>query len=154
MEEIMNAMVAQLQATQNASAKQMLGEQTDLTAAERQSLEDSFINNEKYSIKRFQDKLMRELNFGELVNEVTYTLLDKYYTLDEIKDLNTFYKTATGQKILKLMTPMMIESQQMTQARLMPKLQIVFKEIMDEDRAAVEKTINAVKPKPRKNRGK
>ncbi len=108
----------------------------------------------KYSFKRYQDKLMQKINFNEMVNEIASTLYDKYFTLEEIRDLNAFYKSPTGQKALKTMTPIAADTMQIMQEQLMPKLMIVFKEITDEDRAEIEQKINARNPKPKKNANK
>lgn len=151
-ENYMNAFYANIQASQDAATKFTLDERTDLTAEERKSIEDSLIaSNKKYSMKRFSDKLMQKLNYNQMMSEIMYTIYDKYFTLEEIKNLNLFYKTPTGQKTLKLMSPMAVESMQLTQEHLLPKMQIIIKELMDEDRLEIEQKIDAVKSKPKKS---
>lgn len=154
LEELMNAMAAQMQASQDANAKSMLDARADLTATERQSLEDSLINDNRYPVKRLFDKLMRQFNYNELINEIATAAFDKYYTLEEIKDLTAFYKTPTGQKTLKMTTPIAAYTMQMMQERVMPKMMIIIKEMMDEDKAEMEQKINARNPKPKKSAGK
>ncbi len=154
MEEMMNAMVPQLQAQQDATMKSMLDERTDLTVTERKALEDSLADNKKYSIKRFMDKVMQKLNYNELINDIAYNIYDKYFTLEEIRDVNAFYKTTTGQKFLKSMPPIMTDTMVAMQERVMPKMMIVMKELMDEDRLEIEQKINTKKPKPKKKAGK
>jgi hypothetical protein len=153
-EEIMNAIIPQLQAQQDAALKSSLDNQTDLTAADKQSLYDSFASERKYSVKRLMDKMMQKLNYNELLNEISSTLLDKYYTLEEVKDLTTFYKTPTGLKSLKMMAPMMTDTMLATQEKVMPKMMVVMKEIMDEDKAEIEQKIIARKSKSKKKAGK
>lgn len=153
-EEMMNAIVPQMQAMQDATMKSLLDEHTDLTAADKQALADSFASERKYSVKRLMDKMMQKINYNELMNEISSNLLDKYYTLEEVKDLIAFYKTPTGLKSLKMMAPMMTDTMLATQEKVMPKMMIVMKEIMDEDKAAIEQKINARKSKPKKNAGK
>jgi hypothetical protein len=89
-----------------------------------------------------------------LINEISSTLLDKYYTLEEVKDLTAFYKTPTGLKSLKMMAPMMTDTMLAMQEKVMPKMMIVMKEIMDEDKAEIEQKINAKKPGRKKNASK
>lgn len=153
-EELVNIMTAQMQASQDATIKTILDERTDLTVNERKSIENSLINDKKNSLKRFQDRLMQKLNYNALINEVAYNVYDKYYTLEEIKDLNAFYKTPTGQKSLKVMTPIMSDTMQMIQERLLPKIPIIIKELQEEDRLEIEQKINARKPKPKKKASK
>lgn len=154
LEEIMNATIPQLQAQQDATMKSMLDERTDLNATERKALEDSLADNKKYSLKRFMDKMMQKINYNELINEIAYNVYDKYFTLEELRDLNAFYKTATGQKTLKMMAPISIDTMTAMNERVMPKMMNVIKEIMDEDKREIEQTINAKKPKQKKVRGK
>lgn len=153
-EEMMNAMAPQMQAQQDAMIKSMFDERADLTAAERKALEDSLLGDKKNSVKRMLDKMMQKLNYNELINEITSALLEKYYTLEEIRDLRAFYKTPTGQKSLKMMSPMMTDTMLAMQERVMPKIMLVIKEIMDEDKAEMEQKIIAKKPRPKKNSGK
>ncbi len=154
MEEVMNAMIPQLQAQQDAALKSSHDNQTDLTAAEKQALADTFASQRKYSVKRLMDKMMQKLNYNELINEISSTLLDKYYTLEEVKDLTAFYKTPTGLKSLKMMAPMMTDTMLAMQEKVMPKMMIVMKEIMEEDKAEIEQKINAKKPGRKKNASK
>lgn len=152
-EEMMNAMVPQLQAQQDATLKAALDALTDLTAAEKQALADSIAGDRKYSVKRLMDRMLQKINMNELMNEIAYTVYDKHFTLAEIKDLIAFYKTPTGQKSLKMMTPLLTDTMTAVQEHVMPKMMIVIKEIMDEDRAEIEQKINAQKPKAKKSGG-
>jgi hypothetical protein len=154
MEEMMNVMASQMQASQDTTAKAMLDERTDLTVTERQALEDALISDKKYSYKRFHDKFIQKFNYTELMNEISYAAFDKYYTLEEIKELTAFYKTPTGKKSIKMATAIAADTMQTVQERLMPKMMIVIEEIQEEDKAEMEQKINAKKPRPKKNAGK
>jgi hypothetical protein len=153
-EETMSALTAQAQASQEATAKSLLDERTDLTAAERQSLENALISDKKNSFKHFFDKLMRRINYNEIMNEILYISYDKHFTLEEIKELNAFYKTPTGQKSIKTTPAIAADMMQMIHERLMPKMQIIMKELQDEERLEIEQKINAKKPRPKKKAAK
>ena len=153
-EEMMKAMVPQMQAQADATMKASLDAQTGLTAAEKQALADSIGAESKYSVKRLMDRMMQKLNYNELINEIAYSVYDKYFTLEELKDLTAFYKSPTGQKSLKLMTPIMTDTMTATHERVMPKMMIVIKEMMDEDKAEIEQKINAAKSKPKRKASK
>lgn len=151
MEEIMNQMVPQIQAQQDAALKSTLDERTDLTANERKSLEDSFADDRKFSVKRLMDKMLQKLDYNELISEIAYSVYDKYYTLEELRDLTAFYKSPTGQKTLKMMAPIMVDMMQAMQERVAPKMMNVIKEIIEEDKAEIAGKINARKPKQKKS---
>lgn len=152
-EDLVNAMSAQMESAQDATIKAVLDERSDLTAADRKEIEAMLLSDRKNSVKRFQDKLMQKLEFQKMIDEISQIVYDKHYTLEEIRDLTAFYKTPTGQKSLKMITPVMTDSMQLVQERLLPKLPIVIREIQDEDRREIEQKINARKPKPKKNAG-
>lgn len=153
-EQMANIMTDQMQSAREATVQSVLDEQTDLSAAERKAIEDSLLSDRKNSIKRYQDKLMQKLDYNAMINEVAYTVYDKYYSLEEIRDLTTFYKTPTGQKSLKMMTAITTDSMRLVQERLIPKIPIVIREIQEEDRLEIEQKINARKPKPKNGAGK
>lgn len=148
--EMMNALVPQLQAQQDAAAKSMIEQQTTLTVADKQALTDSLVNDSKYSVKHLMEKLNQKLDYNALVNEIAYDIYDKHFTLEEIRDINLFYKTPTGQKLLKEMTPLTVETMQQMQEKMMPKMMQVIQEIMDEDRADLEQQLKTRKPAAKK----
>lgn len=152
--EMMDAMIPQLQAQQNAAAKSMIEQQTNLNADEKQSLEDSLVNDPKHSVKRLMEKFNQKLDFNALINEIAYDIYDKHFTLEEIRDINLFYKTPTGQKLLKEITPIAVETMRQMQEKMMPKMMQVIQEITDEDRADFEQQIKTRKPAAKKTGAK
>lgn len=142
-EDMMKALAPQMQAQQEATLKASLDAQTDLTADQKQALAASFAADPRFSLKRLFDKLTEKFNYNELMNEIAASVYDKHYTLAEIKDLTAFYRTPTGQKSLKLMQPIMSDTMQAMQERLMPKMFAAIKEIADQDKAVIEREINA-----------
>lgn len=151
MEEMMNAMVPQIQAQQDAAMKSMLDQRTDLNGVERKALEDSLAVDKRYSVKRLMDKMTQKLDYNELINEIAYSVYDNYFTLEELRDLTVFYKSPTGQKSLKMMAPIMTDTMTAMQERVMPKMMLIIKEIMDEDKAEIVQKINARNPRPKKS---
>ena len=150
-EDMMNLFVAQMETMREKTIDAVLDERTDLTAEERKALRETLITSQKEAAKRFHEKLMQKLNFDEMIDEIATIVYDKYYTVDEIKDLIAFYKTPTGQKMLKTMTPLMADTLILTTERLAPKIPIIFKEIQDEEKREIERVVNAKKPKGKKS---
>lgn len=146
-EDLVRIMSMQMDSIREETIKSVLDERADLTAAEKKSLRDTFVGDSKEYSKRFQEKLMQKLNYGEMINEIAAIVYDKYYTLDEIKDLTAFYRTATGQKTLKTMTPLFTDTMKLTQERLLPKIPTILKELQDEEKADIERRVNIKKPK-------
>lgn len=147
-EDVVRIMTSQLEATRDETIKTILDARSDLTVKERAALEQMFTVERAEATRRFQDKLMLKINFAETVLKMSAAVYDKYYTLEELKDLINFYKTPTGQKSLRLMTPIFAETMQQMQENLLPKIPTVMKELQEEDKAEIERKINAKKPKP------
>jgi uncharacterized protein len=151
-QEIVAIMSRQMDSAREATLSSILEDRSDLTPAEKKSLFESINQNQKEMSRRFQEKMMAKLNYVEMVNEIGATLYDKYYTLEEIRELLAFYKTPTGQKTLKTMGPLMNDTMSMVQDRLLPKLPTILKEIQDEEKLELERQIEARKPRPKKAR--
>jgi hypothetical protein len=149
-EDFVNIMSLQMEASRRATVTAMLDERPDLSAAERKALEDALINDSADKAKRFQERLMQKLDFNRMMDEIGTSVYDKYYTLEEVRDLVIFYKSPTGQKSLKLMTTIMTESMRQVNERLIPKIPGIIKELQDEDRKEIEQQINKKKPRTEK----
>jgi uncharacterized protein len=149
-EDLVNIMSAQMQVTSKSVFKAMLDERSDLTPAEKRSLEDSFAANQSDAIRRYQEKFMQKLDLNAMIEETSIAIYDKHYTLEEIRDLTAFYKTPTGQKSLRLMPAIMSDSMRAMREKLLPRIPVIIKEIEEEIRRDAEETINAKKPRPKK----
>jgi hypothetical protein len=148
-EELLNVMLAQIDASRDMTYKAVINERTDLTPAEKKALEETILIEMQKSSERFKTKFRARLNYSEMINEVTYIVYDKHYTLEELKDLIAFYKTPTGQKVLKTMPVVAEAAMKLTQERLLPKIPVIIQELMEEDRREIEQQINSRKPKSR-----
>ena len=58
--------------------------------------------------KCYQEKILKRIDIDALTDQMIISLYDKHFTLSEVKDLLIFYRSATGQKILKT-TPLLME---------------------------------------------
>ena len=149
-EDMMEIFSAQMQVTSRTMYKAVLDERTDLTPAEKKSLGDTFAASQTESARRYQEKFAQKLNLDAMIEEISIAVYDKHYTLEEVRDLIAFYKSPTGQKSIKLMTPIMSDTMQALQEKLLPKIPVIMKEIEEEIRKEAEEKINAKKPRPKK----
>ena len=150
-ETMVGLLTAQMDSMREPMIDAVLKERTDLSAAERQTVRELLLADQNNAEKRFQEKLMQKINFTEMINEISMIVYDKYYTLDEIKELTAFYKTPTGQKTLKNMTPLMTDTLKLTQERVISKIPVVLKELEDEEKQEIERQVNSKKPRPKKS---
>ncbi|HMS43852.1 MAG TPA: DUF2059 domain-containing protein [Pyrinomonadaceae bacterium] len=153
-EELFRVLMTQMEESNAEIIKTILDERTDLTQAERKDLEKQLVDNYKNQSKVFQDKLMQKLDYNAMTEEIMTTVYDKYYTLEEINDLIVFYKSPTGQKTLKTMQPLMIDTLKLTQEKLGPKILSVIQEIRDEQKREIAKKAEEIMPRKRKTNNK
>lgn len=153
-EEMVGVFDRQMRMTRMAVLDSLLNERTDLTEADKKTLREAINAKAEEFGRRFQEKLMQRLNYSEMINEVSAIIYDKYFTLDEIKDLIAFYKTPTGQKALKTMTPLMADTMQLVSERMLTRIPGIMEELEREEKAEIEREINARKPRPKKPNGK
>ena len=86
------------------------------------------------------------------MDEIMTALYDKYYTLEEINDLTAFYKSPTGQKTLKTMQPLMLDTLKLTQEKIIPKMISVMQEIREEQRREMAKKADEIMPRKKKQK--
>ena len=131
--EIMQAMFAQMDAMYPSVVDSMIDGQTDLNAEQKREIKQILIERNSSFNARFNEKFIKIINFQDYMNQVFYPLYDKFFTTEELKDLIAFYKTPTGQKSI-LTTPQLTgESMKLAQEYLIPQIDGLMKELMDED---------------------
>lgn len=153
-EEMVGIFDRQMSGTRVAIVDSILNERTDLTEADKKALREALITKTEEQSKRFTAKLMQKLDYNEMIDEISAAVYDKYFTLEEIKDLIAFYKTPTGQKTLKTMTPLMTDTLQLITERMLPKIPIIMDELQQEEKMEIEREVNARKPRAKKPAGK
>lgn len=120
LEDITNATAQQLQEQQNAMMKVMISDDTHLSESEKKKLVEASIARRKDWSQRLTTKISQKMNYNRAMSEIIGDVYDKYYTLDELKDLVAFYKTPTGSKVLKTMSPVMQDTLTLVRERLNP----------------------------------
>lgn len=130
--EVMQAVMKQISAGYPMLIQGMLEKETGLTPAQKSAIAAELIEKNDNYTARFEQKMVRAINFQDFIEATIYPLYDKYFTEDELKDLLAFYKTPTGQKLNDTMPQFAAESIRLSQEYLMPKLNGIFEEIMKE----------------------
>ncbi len=135
----LDAVFANLNNTLPMIISTQIEQNSNLTAAQKTDLQKSMPEMVARMGKRFQEELNRELDFAKVVEEVNYPLLDKFFTVAELKDLIAFYKSPTGQKAISLQPQIYTEATTRLNAILIPAMQKVMKKVTDEETAEMIK---------------
>ncbi len=104
-----------------------------LTAAQRKALIDDSGKSSMRMLKRFQERALAAIKFGELLETISVELYDKYFTEDELKDMIAFYRTPTGKKTIQIMPQLVNDAMQKTTEIVTPKIMDVLNELIQEE---------------------
>ncbi|MBX7173764.1 MAG: DUF2059 domain-containing protein [Pyrinomonadaceae bacterium] len=146
-DDFAKAMSAQFSVLNEELIKISLAERKEIVPAEKVVLEKKLVEASQKYQKQFVDKLIEKVDYNKMIEEISITVYAKYYSLEEINDLIAFYKTPTGQKTLKVMQPMMLESMRLTQERLTPKIMAVMDELKGEQQKLIAQIIDELSPR-------
>ncbi len=135
----LDAVFANLNNTLPMIISTQIEQNSNLTAAQKADLQKSMPEMVARMGKRFQEELNRELDFAKVIEEVNYPLLNKFFTVAELKDLIAFYKSPTGQKAISLQPQIYTEATTRLNAVLIPAMQKVMKKVTDEETAEMIK---------------
>ena len=132
-QKTMQSMFEQMNAIYPQVIRQTVESQTDLTSSEKEELIKTIVAKTENTDKRFQEKLFQQINFKEFIGEIFYPLYAKYFSVAELKDLLVFYKSPTGQKFNNIMPQFSAESVRLTNEYMLPKIDKIMKEVVEED---------------------
>ena len=148
-EAIMNAVIGEVRKERERLFELAISELGPLSQKEREDLIRKKGEDESRLDERVMELFRQKIDLGKVVDEVSHALFDKYYTAEELRDLIAFYKTPTGQKSIKIMPQLFADSMAETGKRLLPQLEPIMKQVIEEERLRIE---NILPPKPRPKR--
>lgn len=149
---IMDAMAEQLQKATLGALEQAAERDTTLTAAQRAEKLRASVEASQRSADRFRELFNQRVNYAQVIEEVSYELYDKHFTVEDLRHLVAFHKTATGQKLIHILPRLVSESMTKTGERLTPVVQAIAQEIMEEELKRAEAAASPVNKAPRRRR--
>lgn len=105
-----------------------------LTPEEREKLRREMAEDSARFFKRYQEVFQQKVNLAEVLDQMMASILDKYFTEDDLKSLIAFYKSPVGVKMLQVMPQMMVDIMVKSNDVLKPKLEEVRKQVIEEER--------------------
>ncbi len=82
---------------------------------------------------KYRDRVVKQINLGQLIEQISYPIYDKYFTESELLDIIGFYKSSTGKKTISILPQLMVESMSRTNEILLPKVTSIMSEIINEE---------------------
>jgi uncharacterized protein len=81
---------------------------------------------------KYRDRVLKEVDINQLVEQIAFPIYDKYFTETEMREIVGFYKSATGKKAFGLTSQIFGDSISRTGEILLPKMSQIMKEVIDE----------------------
>ena len=130
---VMDSMIAEMSRQYPQVIERMADASPELTPAQRQKLKESVGERQARFLKLFGERLKQRIDLGQVMEEISAALYDKYFSEDEIRDLVAFYKTPTGKKTLSVLPQMLATSMQQANEKLTPVVINVVTELVHEE---------------------
>jgi len=125
-----------------------------LSSVEKEELRKQMLQSSTAMSKRLRELFAQQIDFTQIVEEMSYELYSKYFTEAEMRDLVAFYKSPTGKKSIVVTPKMFAESMSITAERIKPKVLAIVAQLTNEESERVKKELETraskqpVKPMP------
>lgn len=126
----------------SATTEGLAGEEKERITGELKKRVLSF--NEK-----FRKRLPEVVDYSQFIKDTMYPLYDKFYTEKDLIDLVNFYKTPIGQKMVNSTPQLVKESLELTEKLLLPKVEKLAEEILEEEFKNIEEVLLSSPPAPK-----
>ena len=135
---ILNSMLDQNERDLPELLVQTVSTDFGLTASEREAFRQQLNQSVARANKRFRELIKERLNFPQLIDDISYSIYDKYFNEGELRDLVAFYKTPTGRKTVEVLPQLFADSMAKTSEAIIPRIQEIMTEIMNEEKARLK----------------
>lgn len=130
---MMKATMDQLENDTPRRVADSVNSMSDLTPEERKKLIQKMTDDSARFTKRFRELMKEKLDWVQLIEELMYPIVDKYYTEDDLKNMIVFYKSPTGRKVLEVMPQMMTEMMIRSEEIIRPKVEGIARQVLEEE---------------------
>jgi hypothetical protein len=137
--KIIDSIIGEMNRQYPQMVERLANADPSLTPAQRQKAKRVLSENHAQYSKQLLERIKQRVDIGQVVESISSSLYDKYFTEEEIKDLISFYKTSTGKKTLSVMPQYFAESLQRTGEKLLPILTTIITEMAAEEKERIKR---------------
>lgn len=83
--------------------------------------------------QKYRDRVIKQINVSQLIEQVSYPIYDKYFTESELRDIIGFYKSSTGKKAIAILPQIVGDSMSRTNEILLPAMSKIMTQIIAEE---------------------
>jgi hypothetical protein len=149
-DEMLESMISVQELQGTKMLESMINDDSTFSAEEKKEILQKSKETSDRMLKRMRDYFSTEFKLGEAMDEISYTLYDKYFTEEELRDLIAFYKSPTGKKTMSIMPKLFADSMALFSEKYAPALQDFVKKAVDAEITQLKKDTLPPKPKPQK----
>jgi hypothetical protein len=135
---MMKATMDQLETGTPARIAESVNSMPNLTRQEREKMIRTLTDDNARFTKRFRELTKEKINWLQLVEELMYPIVDKYFTEDDLKNMIAFYKSPAGKKVLEVMPQMMTEIMIRSEEIAKPRFEAIANQILEEEKKRVD----------------
>ena len=117
----------------------------ELSDENREKLRTELLQDSERVEQRVGQLMTERIDLPTLIEEISYQLYDKYFTVAELKDLVAFYRSPTGKKAIEIVPKLFSESMELARVSLQPKMAEVITILSKEESERVNKELKALK---------
>jgi hypothetical protein len=107
---------------------------SELKPEEREQLRKTIGESSLRVQGRMRALMSERINMVEITEQMSYPLYDKFFTEDELRGLISFYRSPVGQKSIEVMPELMRESMQKASEMILPKIEPIITQVLEEER--------------------
>ena len=124
----------------------MFDDDKDLTPADRAMARELATQSAERAIASVQEFFRSEVDLVQMMETIVIPIYSKHFTESELRDMISFYRTPTGQKMIRTMPDVVVESMGIMSEQLMPKLQNFMKKALEQESTKIKREISKTKP--------
>lgn len=123
----------------------MFDHDNTLSAADKAEAKEMAAKGADRAGAAVRDFFSKEFDIAQMIEDVSISTYGKHFSESELRDMIAFYRTPTGQKLIKTLPDVMLDSMTAISEKLMPKLQDVMKKVVDEESANLKREVSKKK---------
>lgn len=132
--KMIDSVVEAMNAQYRQMVERLADADTNMTPAQREEVKLQIAENQaKYSTELMR-RIKQRVDIGQVIEDISSSLYEKYFSENELRDLISFYKTATGRKTLSVLPQLFAESIRNTSEKLSPILTSIITEMASEEK--------------------
>ena len=104
-----------------------------LTLTQRNQMRAKLSESTLRMSKRIRTLFVERIDMQQLIEDITFSVYDRHFTVDELRNLVAFYKSPTGKKVVEVTPLMLTESAAKAGELVAPKVTAIVEEIQKEE---------------------